>query len=106
MNTDKNLVVTALAVTNETIGKPQKSATIALAEAINRDLGTRYTLDYVSKWRRGERPVPQRVQDWMRRACLGHAIATCGGQPPPNSELLDRLAEMIRPPERQTKPNC
>lgn len=95
-----NLVETAIAVILAIPGNTARSATTQLFESINADLGTHYTVDYISKWRRGERSIPQPVQDWLLRMCVSHAIDVCGGRSPVADEQIDRLAAMLCPPHR------
>lgn len=80
-------------------GITARQAAALLIESINADLGTKYTTNYLSKWRRSERPIPQPVQDWMLRTCVAHAIRQCGGVPPGDDDQLDRLAAMLCPPQ-------
>lgn len=80
-------------------GHTERTASTALVEAINADLGTGYTTNDLGKWRRADRPVPQPVQDWMLRACIAHAIEVCGGRAPADDQI-DRLAAMLCPPRR------
>jgi len=84
-------------------GITARQAAALLIESINADLSTNYTTDYLSKWRRAERQIPQPVQDWMLRTSIAHAIHQCGGTPPAEDEQLDRLAAMLCPPERESK---
>ncbi len=81
-------------------GLSARQAAALLIESINADLGTNYTTDYLSKWRRAERPIPQPVQDWMLRTSIAHAIYQCGGIAPAEDEQLDRLAAMLGPPKK------
>lgn len=92
-----DIISTAIAVVRLP-GINSRQAASLLIESINADLGTRYTTDYLSKWRRAERPIPQHVQDWMLRTCIASAIRQCGGIPPDSDDQLDRLAAMICPP--------
>jgi hypothetical protein len=80
------------------LGHTDRTAAAALVEAVNADLGASYTTNDLGKWRRGDRPIPQPVQDWMLRMCLAHAIRQCGGVPPGSDEQLDLLARMLCPP--------
>lgn len=95
-----DLVQTALAVIQAIPGHTTRSASALLVESINADLGTAYTTDYISKWRRGERAMPQPVQDWLLRMCITHAIESCGGRAPESDEARDRLAAKLCPPKR------
>lgn len=81
-------------------GLSARQAAALLIESINADLGTSYTTDYLSKWRRAERPIPQPVQDWMLRTSIAHAIYQCGGTPPTADDQLDRLAAILAPPKK------
>ena len=71
-----------------------------LSDGLHRDLGVKYDINRIGQWRRGERAIPQPVQDWMLRACIAYAIEQCGGTPPTNDANLDRLAAMLCPPAR------
>ena len=71
-----------------------------LSAGLQSDLGMTYDATRIGQWRRGERAIPQPVQDWMLRACIAHAIGQCGGTAPPDEADLDRLAAMICPPVR------
>ena len=71
-----------------------------LAAGLQSDLGMTYDATRIGQWRRGERAIPQPVQDWMLRASIAHAIAQCGGIPPSADANLDRLAAMLCPPAR------
>ena len=71
-----------------------------LVEAINADLGTRYTLRRLYEWRAGSRAIPQPVQDWMLRTSASWAIIQEGGAPPWGDEALDNLAARLCPPPR------
>ncbi|WP_415034455.1 hypothetical protein [Azonexus sp.] len=94
-----DIISTAIAVVRLP-GINSRQAASLLIESINADLGTRYTTDYLSKWRRAERPIPQHVQDWMLRTSIGHAIHQCGGIAPTDDEQLDNLAAMLCPPQK------
>lgn len=80
------------------LGHTDRTAAAALVEAVNADLGTAYDTARLGQWRRGERPIPQPVQDWMLRTCLAHAIRQCGGVAPDSDVRLDLLATMLCPP--------
>lgn len=82
-------------------GLNARQAAALLIDSINADLGTNYTTDYLSKWRRAERSIPQPVQDWMLRCCIAHAIHLAGGVAPGTDEQLDALAAMLCPPVRK-----
>ena len=71
-----------------------------LAAGLQSDLGMTYDAARIGQWRRGERAIPQPVQDWMLRACIAYAIGQCGGIPPSADANLDRLAAMLCPPVR------
>jgi len=71
-----------------------------IVEGLNADLGTNHDIKRLGQWRRGERAIPQPVQDWMLRACIAYAIGQCGGIPPSADANLDRLAAMLCPPVR------
>lgn len=80
-------------------GHTTRTASAALVESINADLGTTYATNDLGKWRRADRPIPQPVQDWLLRACIAHAIFECGGVAPSSDEQMDRLAAMLCPPK-------
>ena len=95
----KNLVSTTL----ETLTLPgvmPGDAARELAAGLQSDLGMTYDATRIGQWRRGERAIPQPVQDWMLRACIAYAIGQCGGIPPSADANLDRLAAMLCPPVR------
>ena len=71
-----------------------------LATGLQSDLGMTYDATRIGQWRRGERAIPQPVQDWMLRACIAYAVGQCGGIPPSADANLDRLAAMLCPPVR------
>lgn len=71
-----------------------------LAAGLQSDLGATYDATRIGQWRRGERAIPQPVQDWMLRASVAYAIGQCGGIAPSADANLDRLAEMLCPPVR------
>lgn len=81
---------------------PGMSVAQALRD-LNEELGTRYAPQEFYKWRRGDKSVPGPVQDTMLRAAISHAVREALGV---NTLLctdkqLDRLAEMLSPPERR-----
>lgn len=99
-----DLLTTAL----ETIQLPGMSlgtASRQLIDALNADLGTKYTTNDRGKWSRAEKPIPQPVQDWLLRVSIARAIHACGGKAPKTDEQLDRLAAMLCPAgkEKQAK---
>ena len=71
-----------------------------LVDSLNADLGGDYDTGRLGQWRRGERAIPQPVQDWMLRASIAHAIRLAGGLPPDTDEALDQLARALCPPAR------
>lgn len=71
-----------------------------IVEGLNADLATAHDIKRLGQWRRGERAIPQPVQDWMLRACISHAITQCGGVAPPTDADLDRLTKMLCPSAR------
>ena len=94
-----DLVTTTL----ETLALPGMTpgdAARELAAGLQSDLGMTYDAARIGQWRRGERAIPQPVQDWMLRACIAYAIGQCGGIPPSIAANLDRLAAMLCPPVR------
>ncbi len=95
----KNLVSTTL----ETLTLPgvmPGDAARELAAGLQSDLGMTYDATRIGQWRRGERAIPQPVQDWMLRACIAHAVEQCGGTAPSDDASLDRLSAMLCPPVR------
>ena len=92
-----------VATTLETLtipGMTPGDAARELAAGLQSDLGMTYDATRIGQWRRGERAIPQPVQDWMLRACIAYAIGQCGGIPPSADANLDRLAAMLCPPAR------
>ena len=71
-----------------------------LSNGLKSDLGMTYDATRIGQWRRGERAIPQPVQDWMLRASIAYAIKQCGGVAPADNADLDRLAAMLCPPAR------
>lgn len=67
---------------------------------LNEELGTRYTPQDFGKWRRGARPVPQPVQDYMLRCAIGYAIGQEIGSAvlALSDKALDRIAARLTPP--------
>lgn len=95
-----DLVSSALQTIMAIPGHTTRSASAAMIEDINADLGTAYTTNDLGKWRRADRSIPQPVQDWLLRTCVAHAVTSCGGIAPFEDEQLDRLAAMLCPPRR------
>ena len=94
-----DLVTTTL----ETLALPGMTpgdAARELAAGLQSDLGMTYDATRIGQWRRGERAIPQPVQDWMLRASISYAIGQCGGISPSAEANLDRLAAMLCPPGR------
>lgn len=56
---------------------------------LNRELGTSYEKQRLGQWRRGDRPVPMRVQRVMRWTVLEHQVGR---------ELAEELAPMLETP--------
>jgi len=71
-----------------------------LSNGLKSDLGMIYDATRIGQWRRGERAIPQPVQDWMLRASIAYAIKQCVGVAPADNADLDRLAAMLCPPAR------
>lgn len=71
--------------------------THALAE-LNEELGSGHSLRRLGEWRRGDRPIPQAVQDYMLRCSVLHAMRSEGAIPPDTDDALDRIAERLCPP--------
>lgn len=69
---------------------------------INEHLGSNHSPQRINEWRRGDRPIPQPVQDYMLSVSIAHAVRTalnintlaC------TDEQLDALASMLTPPRR------
>lgn len=95
-----DLITSAVATLMAIPGHTPRTASAALVESINADLGTTYDTARLGQWRRAERPIPQPVQDWLLRMCVVHAIESCGGQAPVGDEERDLLAAMLCPPMR------
>lgn len=95
-----DLITSAIAVIQAIPGHTARTASAALVDGINGDLGTAYTTNDLGKWRRADRATPQPVQDWMLRVCIVWAIEQCGGRAPETDEQRDRLAAMLCPPCR------
>ena len=89
-------ILAALTVPGMTPGDAARE----LSAGLQSDLGMTYDATRIGQWRRGERAIPQPVQDWMLRACIAYAIGQCGGIPPSADANLDRLAAMLCPPAR------
>ena len=83
-----------------TPGMTPGGAARMLAAGLQADLGMTYDSTRIGQWRRGERAIPQPVQDWMLRASIAYAIKQCGGVAPADDESIDRLAVMLCPPKR------
>jgi len=93
-------IVTTTLETLALPGMTPGDAARELAAGLQSDLGMTYDATRIGQWRRGERAIPQPVQDWMLRACIAYAIGQCGGIPPSADANLDRLAAMLCPPAR------
>lgn len=79
---------------------------LPVAQAIrdlNNVLNTHYTPQDFYKWRRGDRSVPQKVQDYMRRVAVSHALYKALGINTLlfSDEQLDRLIDLLSPPKRR-----
>jgi hypothetical protein len=81
-------------------GVSPRAAARLLVDSLNAELGAAYDTARLGQWRRGERPIPQPVQDWLLRVAIAHAIRQCGGLPPADDAALDRLAAMLCPPKQ------
>jgi hypothetical protein len=70
---------------------------------LNDELGALYTPQDFYKWRRGDRPIPQPVQDYMLRSAVGHAVHKTLGINTLSytDKQLDQLAESLTPPKRK-----
>ena len=84
-------------------GMSSRDAAREMLDGIRADLGISYDVNRLGQWRRGERAIPQPVQDWMLRACIAYAIHHKGGVAPIGDEQLDELAAMLCPPIRPKK---
>ena len=94
-----DLVTTALDAI-ATPGMTPGDAARMLVDNLNYDLAAAYDTARLGQWRRGERGIPQPVQDWMLRASIAYAIKHCGGAAPPDDDSIDKLATMLCPPAR------
>jgi len=71
---------------------------------LNGELGMRYTPQDFGKWRRGERPVPQPVQDYMLRCAIAYALHADGIDTLLLSDdALDRIAARLTPPSAASR---
>lgn len=69
---------------------------------LNEALGTSHSPQRFYEWRRGDRPIPHPVHDYMLRVSIAHAVRTainintlaC------TDAQLDALAAMLTPPRR------
>ena len=71
----------------------------ALAE-VNAALGKKYDMNVIGKWRRGDKPMPQPVQDYMLRDVIYDVLRAEGLVALTDDSQLDRIAAMITPPNR------
>lgn len=97
MGSDLNLIESWLSV----VLIPGMTTAQAIRD-LNDELGTRYTPQDFGKWRRGDRPVPQPVQDYMLRCAIAYALHSEGVDALILSdEALDRIASRITPPKQK-----
>ncbi|GBL46276.1 hypothetical protein SFMTTN_2089 [Sulfuriferula multivorans] len=66
---------------------------------LNDELGTLYTAQDFGKFRRGSRPIPQPMQDYMLRCAIGYAIGQSGVSI--DDDLLDGIVDRLVPPKRR-----
>lgn len=95
MKTKTNLIESWLAV----VLIPGLSTAQAIRD-LNDELGTRYTPQDFGKWRRGARPLPQPVQDYMLRCSISYAIGQEIGSAvlELSDKALDRIAARLITP--------
>lgn len=71
----------------------------ALAD-LNTALDKNYDMNVIGKWRRGDKPMPQPVQDYMLRDVIYDVLHDAGLVTVPDDTLLDSIAAMLTPPKR------
>ena len=68
---------------------------------LSQEVGHKYTSHELCKWRRGARPIPQPVADYMLQCSVGHALHSEGVNVLKlQDEALDRIAARLTPPNR------
>ena len=95
MMTEDNLIESWLAV--------ELIPGMTIAQAIrdmNCELYTRYTPHDLGKWRRGDRPIPQPVQNYMMQVAICHALGPALDRFVLylDDEDLDLIVAKLRPP--------
>ena len=94
--TKLNLIESWLAV----VLIPNMTTAQALRD-LSEEMGVTYTPSDFGKWRRGARPIPQPVQDYMLQCSIGHALSSEGVNVLKlQDDALDRIAARLTPPER------
>lgn len=91
-----NLVTTFIAAETSN-GEP---ITLAL-NALNECLGSNYNLSRLGDWRRGDRSIPQPVQNYMLKMCIHHVLTQQIGAMVMliSDEQLDAIADALTPPK-------
>lgn len=71
---------------------------------LSEEMGHKYTAQDFGKWRRGARPIPQPVVDYMLQCSISHALHSEGVNVLKlQDDALDRISARLTPPERQMK---
>lgn len=71
---------------------------------LGEEMGITYTPSDFGKWRRGARPIPQPVQDYMLRCAISYALGREGiNTIALSDEAMDRISARLAPPERKAK---
>lgn len=66
---------------------------------LNDALGTQHSHQRLNEWRRGDRPIPQPIQDYMLRCCIEWVLHTEGVVAGSlDDDVLGRIAERLTPP--------
>ena len=79
---------------------PNKT-TVQVCRELSEEIGNKYTAQDFGKWRRGARPIPQPVADYMLQCSVGHALHSEGVNVLKlQDEALDRIAARLTPPNR------
>jgi hypothetical protein len=75
--------------------------TAQVCRDLSEEIGHKYTPQDFGKWRRGARPIPQPVADYMMQCAIGHALRSEGVNVIKlNDDALDRILARLTPPER------
>ena len=75
--------------------------TAQVCRELSEEMGHKYTPHELCKWRRGARPIPQPVADYMLQCSVGHALHSEGVNVLKlQDEALDRIAARLTPPNR------